>query len=80
MAKQMDAHELMMADSGIDPDTDGTMSEKAIEKAYQKIWKGMRTIDPTDEELVEMGRASLASDGGDFYIISAYLKKKAPRS
>lgn len=80
MAKQMDAHELMMADSGIDPDTDGTMSEKAIEKAYQKIWEGMRAVDPTAEELLEMGRTSLASDGGYYYIISAYLKKKPPRS
>jgi hypothetical protein len=80
MAKQMDAHELMMADSGIDPDTDGTMSEKAIEKAYQKIWEGMRAIEPTEEELVEMGRANAESLGDDaFYIISAYLKKKSPR-
>ena len=80
MAKQMDAQELMMADSGIDPDTDGTMSEKAIEKAYQKIWEGMRAVEPTDEELVEMGRANAESLGDDaFYIISDYLKKKSPR-
>ena len=80
MAKQLDAQELMIADSGIDPATDGTMSEKAIEKAYQKIWEGMRAVEPTEEELVEMGRANAESLGDDaFYIISAYLKKKSPR-
>lgn len=39
----------------------------------------MRAVEPTEEELVEMGRANAESLGDDaFYIISAYLKKKSP--
>jgi len=81
-AKEMDAGEFMiadLADGNLSPDADGTMSDKAIEKAYQKIWLAMRAVEPTEEELLNMGRDSHLGEDGHFEIITAYLKKKALR-
>jgi hypothetical protein len=78
-AKRMGFYEFRFADHGIDPDTDGTMSDKAIEKAYQKIWLAMRAVEPTEEEFLDMGRTSHLGQDGHYEIITAYLKKKALR-
>lgn len=81
-AKQMDAGEFMnadLADGNLNPDTDGTMSDNAIEKAYQKIWLAMRSVEPTEEEFLDMGRTAHLESGEYFDIITAYLKKKPLR-